>query len=158
MFKTETGRRINRTMSGKFKELRWHLCLVARPRIWPAPVFRIHANIVLSKDGRTPLPGDKTHKKRRRLTRSWWNDIWRDRLLASMHYLADGNEHIVLTAGNEQFCLASWPLEIEIPVSYDATDPPLPREEDDEGTITPSSVLDDQFDDDDADEEGSGEP
>ena len=30
------GRRIRRAMSGKFKRLRWHVCIVAKPRIWPA--------------------------------------------------------------------------------------------------------------------------
>lgn len=157
-FWTEGGRRIQRTMSGKFKDLRWQLCLVARPRIWPALVYRIHANVVLSKDGRTPLPGDKTHKRRRRLTRSWWNDIWRDRLLAAVRFLADGQNQITLAAGNERFSVAAWPLEAEIPVSYDAVDPPLPREEDEEGNITPSATLDDQFDEDQSDEEGSDEP
>ena len=33
------------------------------------------------------LPGNKTHNRRRRLTRSWWNDVWRDRLLAAVHFL-----------------------------------------------------------------------
>jgi hypothetical protein len=32
-------------------------------------------------------------------------------------------------------------------VSYDAFDPPLPSEEDDEGTIVPTAALDDQLDD-----------
>ena len=157
-FRTESGRRILRTMSGKFRDLRWHLCLVARPRNWPAFVYRIHANVVLSKDGRMPLPGDRTHKRRRRLTRSWWNDIWRDRLLAAVRFLADGQTEITLAAGNERFSVATWPLETEIPVSYDATDSPLPREEDEEGNITPSAALDDQLDEDEPDEEGSDEP
>jgi hypothetical protein len=37
------GRRIRRSVSGKFKAMRWHLCLVAKPRIWPALVYRLHA-------------------------------------------------------------------------------------------------------------------
>lgn len=156
-FRTDSGRRIQRTMSGKFKELRWHVCLIARPRIWPSLVYRIHPNVVLSKDGHTPLPGDKTHKRRRRLTKSWWNDVWRDRLLAAMRFLAAGEQQITLAAGNEQFSFAMCPLEAEIPVSYDALDPPLPSEEDEEGNIIPSAALDDQIDQD-PEEEGSDEP
>src|ERR1700722_5131729 len=148
VFKTAGGRRINRTMSGKFKDLRWHICLVARPRIWPHLVYRIHANVVLTKDGRTPLPGDETHKRRRRLTRSWWNDVWRDRLVAAMHFLAAGEPTITAEAGNEAFSFAAWPMELEIPVSYDANDPPLPTEEDEAGTIIPTPDLDDHADDD----------
>jgi hypothetical protein len=147
VFTSPDGRRIGRVMSGKFKSLRWHVCLTAKPRIWPTPVYRIHANVVLSKDGRMPLPGDKTHQRRRRLTKSWWNDVWRDRLLAAVHFLGDGSPSVNIAVGNQQFSFASWPLEVELPVSYDASDPPMPREEDDEGTIIPSAELDEPMDD-----------
>jgi hypothetical protein len=86
-FTAPDGRRIRRTVTGKFKKLRWHLCLVAKPRIWPELVYRIHGNVVLSEDGKL-LDGEKTHPRRRRLTRSWWNDVWRDRLLAALRFLA----------------------------------------------------------------------
>jgi hypothetical protein len=144
---TSSGRRIRRAMSGKFKDLRWHVCIIAKPRVWPELVYRIHVNVVLTADGKTALPGEKTHARRRRLTKSWWNNIWRDRLLAAMHYLAAGFFHIELDAGNVKFELATWPLCARSSVSYDAFDPPLPSEEDDEGTIVPTAALDDQLDD-----------
>jgi hypothetical protein len=134
-------------MSGKFKGLRWHVCLIAKPRVWPELVYRVHANVVMSADGKTPIPGDRTHKRRRRLTKSWWNDVWRDRLLAAMHFLADANPPIVIKAGDETFEVSTEPLLADVPVSYDATDPPLPREEDEEGNIVPTAALDDQVDD-----------
>jgi hypothetical protein len=141
------GKVRRRSLSGKFKALRWHTCLIARPRLWPELVYRIHANVVLSKDGRAPLPGDKTYRRRVRLTRSWWNDVWRDRLLAAMSFLADGKESILSVAGNEQLQIARVPLLLDVPVSYDATDPPPPSEEDDEGNVTPIAALDDREDD-----------
>lgn len=144
---TSDGRRIRRSVSGKFKALRWHLCLLAKPRIWPSLVYRIHANVVLSIDGKTPMPGEKTHKRRRRLTKSWWNDVWRDRLLASMSFLAGNNTSITMEAGHVHFAVSVWPLLADVPVSYEASDPPLPSEEDDEGNIVPSAALDDQIDD-----------
>ena len=147
VFDTSTGRRIRRVMSGKFKELRWHVCIIAKPRIWPELVYRIHINVVLTSDGKTALPGEKTHVRRRRLTKSWWNNIWRDRLLAAMHYLAAGASHIELDAGNIKFQISTWPLISSSNVSYDAFDPPLPSEEDEEGTIVPTAILDDQMDD-----------
>ena len=145
-FISPDGRRIARVLSGKFKSLRWHVCLTAKPRMSPIPVYRIHANVVLTRDGKTPLPGDKTHERRRRLTRSWWNDVWRDRLLAAIHFLAGGASFAEVAAGNEHFGFASWPLSVDFPVSYDADDPPMPREEDEEGTIIPSTELDDPRD------------
>jgi len=139
---TPDGRRVRRAVSGKFKTLRWHLCVVAKPRIWPTLVYRIHANVVLSTDGKTLMPGDKTHKRRRRLTKSWWNDVWRDRLLASMSFLAYYKPRIILRAGQEQFTVSAWPLVAEVPFSYEASDPPLLSEEDDEGNIVPIHALD----------------
>ena len=153
-FDTGDGRRIRRAMSGKFRKLRWHVCLVAKPRVWPELVYRIHVNVVLSKDGKTAMAGDQTHTRRRRLTRSWWNNIWRDRLLAAMHFLAAGKSSIMLTAGSESFEIATVPLLANVPVSYDAADAPLPTEEDEEGTIVPSAALDDHFDDTDTDDAG----
>jgi hypothetical protein len=146
VFDAPDGRHIRRAMSGKFKDLRWHVCLIAKPRVWPELVYRVHANVVLSADGKTPIPGDKTHRRRRRLTKSWWNDVWRDRLLAAMHFLADGSPTFIVRAGNETFAVSTWPLLLDMPVSYDATDPPLPIEEDEEGNIVQSAVLDDHFD------------
>jgi hypothetical protein len=145
---TPDGRRIRRSVSGRFKALRWHLCLVAKPRIWPSLVFRLHANIVLSIDGVTPMPGEKTHVRRRRLTRSWWNDVWRDRLLAGMNYLADGADTLVVRSGDDvSFTVSTWPLLAELPVSYEANDAPLPSEEDEEGNIVQGFELDDQSED-----------
>lgn len=105
--------------------------------------------------GRTPQAGEKTHIKRRRLTRSWWNDIWRDRLLAAVRYLADGDDHITFAAGNEHFQMSAWPIEAEIPVFYHADDAPLPNEEDDEGNIIPSAALDDYLEQGDLDDDGT---
>jgi hypothetical protein len=144
---TLDGRRIRRSVSGRFKALRWHLCVLAKPRIWPALVYRIHANVVLSTDGKTPIPGNKTHKRRRRLTKSWWNDVWRDRLLAAMNFLAGNKASIAMEAGHVQFAVSTRPLLADVPVSYEASDAPLPSEEDDEGNIVPSAALDDQIDD-----------
>jgi hypothetical protein len=74
--------------------------------------------------------------------------------------LAGGEAGIRMQAGNELFSFAAWPMSVELPVSYDASDPPLPREEDDEGTILPHPELDDARDGDDTaeDDNDAGEP
>ncbi|HYG26162.1 MAG TPA: toll/interleukin-1 receptor domain-containing protein [Caulobacteraceae bacterium] len=138
---TEDGRRLSRLLSGKFKERRWHLCLVAQPKSWPSPFVRVHANVALSLDGRTPLSGQQTQKVRTRLTRSWWNDKWRDLLLASMSWLSDGGDTINLAAGDEPFGLLRLPLSLDFPVSY-AAEEARPVEEDATGEISLSDELD----------------
>jgi hypothetical protein len=146
-FDAPDGRSIRRAMSGKFKDLRWHVCILAKPRIWPELTYRMRANVVLSADGNTPLAGENTHRRRRRVTKSWWNDVWRDRLLAAMNYLASGSPAAAVGTGSETFEISAWPVSAEVPVSYDAIDLLTPREEDEDGNITPTSALDDQIDD-----------
>lgn len=138
---------VDRALSGKFKERRWHLCLVATPRVWPAPLFRVHANIALSENGQDALPGQATHLVRRRLTRSWWNDKWRDVLLAGMHWLADGKPTLSIAAGTEAFELAIVPTQLELAVSYSA-DELRASEESSEGEISLSEDLEDGSEDD----------
>ncbi len=141
------GRRVSRVVSGKFKDRRWHLCLVARPMLWPAPILRVHANMALSLDGQTPLPGTQTQRVRMRLTKSWWNDKWRDLLLAGMNWIARGEPMISIAAGDEKFGVASLPLSMETAKSYRASEA-RSSEEDERGEI----VLDDELD-----EEGFGD-
>ena len=135
------GHKINRVVSGKFKEKRWHLCLIALPRLWPRPMLRIHANVALSLNGKDPLPGDQTQKIRVRLTKSWWNDRWRDMLMAGMGWLADGEATLELGSGDEALGLSSFPLTFEIPVSYDAKEN-RPTEETATGEIELSDEID----------------
>jgi len=112
-FTLPDGRRVSRVVSGKFKDRRWHLCLVARPMLWPTPFVRVHANMALSMDGKTPLPGTQTQRVRMRLTKSWWNDKWRDLLLAGMNWVAEGGASFTLATGDESFAVSSMPLSME---------------------------------------------
>ena len=72
--------------------------------------------------------------------------MWRDRLLAAMSFLADGKEKISAQAGKELFEIGRLPLLVEVPVSYEAVDPPPQYEEDEEGNINPLAALDDRED------------
>ena len=142
---TPDGRTIKRVMSGKFKDLRWHACIVAKPRLLPMLGFRIHLNVVLSEDGQNFLPGDVTHKKRVRLTRSWWNNIWRDRLLTAVSFLGEGKDVEMGTAGNK-LSMSAKPISVTVDTAYDDTDPPMPTEENEDGEISPSAALEEYFD------------
>jgi hypothetical protein len=135
------GRKVSRVVSGKFKDRRWHLCLVARPMLWPAPIMRVHANMALSLDGKTPLPGAQTQRVRMRLTKSWWNDKWRDLLLAGMNWIAEGEATLSIAAGDETFGVSSLPISMETAKSYRAAEA-RSSEEDEAGEI----VLDDELD------------
>jgi hypothetical protein len=139
------GRRVDRVLSGKFKERRWHLCLVAQPKVWPDALFRVHANVAVTTDGRTPLPGEQLQRIRLRLTRSWFNDKWRDMLLAAMGWLTEDDAMLNIAASGERLTVSSLPMAFEFPVSF-AAEEDRKAEEDEAGQITLSEAFDTAFD------------
>jgi hypothetical protein len=151
---TPSGRRASRVLSGKFKERRWHLCLVGQPKLWPEPVLRVHANVVVTEDGQKPLPGEKLQRLRLRLTRSWWNDKWRDMLIASLGWLAEGNETLLLSPAEEGIAVDTMPATLEISVSFDVEETRA-SEEGVDGSINLSADYEAFYDD--LDESGEAE-
>jgi hypothetical protein len=141
------GHKVDRVLSGKFKERRWHLCLVAQPKLWPDALYRVHANVAVTTDGKTLLPGEQLQRIRVRLTRSWFNDKWRDMLLAAMGWLAEGADTLDLAAMGERLSVPSLPMTFDFPVSFVAEED-RQTEEDETGQITLSEEFDSAFDSD----------
>lgn len=51
--------------------------------------------------------------------KNWWNDDWRDRILATVQWLTDGNGSIVLPISSEaSVTISQAPLNFVSPVSY----------------------------------------
>ncbi|MEN6604302.1 MAG: hypothetical protein ABFD86_17975, partial [Bryobacteraceae bacterium] len=62
---------------------------------------------------------EATAKARRNQCKNWWNDDWRDRLLATMSHLAEDGETVrIPLAGSAVFTLSKFPILFESPVSY----------------------------------------
>lgn len=141
------GHKVDRVLSGKFKDRRWHLCLVAQPKLWPDALYRVHANVAVTTDGKTPLPGEQLQRIRVRLTRSWFNDKWRDMLLAAMGWLTEGADTLNLAAMGERLSVSSLPMTFDFPVSFVAEED-RQTEEDETGQITLSEEFDSAFDSD----------
>jgi len=73
----------------------WHFALQAKPRFWPKVVFHISAHVLFTDNGETIWESKRRlHSARRRQCKSWYNDQWRDRLLAAMAHLAEGTSTI----------------------------------------------------------------
>lgn len=134
------GRKIRRSMSGKFLALRWHTCIIPKFRLGPVPILRLHMNVVISENGQNALSGDETYKKRARLTKSWWNGIWRDRLLAVAFFLADENL-IQLGTDVSIYSANIFPIIAPVSVSYEDLEAPPPSEENEDGNINLISTL-----------------
>jgi hypothetical protein len=124
-FETIDGHKTWRNIVG-FKTLfrdrvrHWHYGITGKPILRPETLFVLKGHVLFSDDRKTLWASkDATAKARRNQCKNWWNDDWRDRLLATMSHLAseDGMISIPL-AGDAAFKLSKFPLPFESPVSY----------------------------------------
>ncbi len=110
----------------------WHFAISARPAVHPQPILQVRAHVLFSEDGRTIWSSAAAmHRARRSQCKNWWNDDWRDRILASMAWLAEGGESLGLTlsAGSANAVVAARPLEFVSPVTL--VEPSAARSEED---------------------------
>ena len=60
------------------------------------------------------------HRARRTQCKNWWNDDWRDRLIASIAWLADSQTSIALPLGNSVHAeVSARPVEFTSPTTLD---------------------------------------
>jgi hypothetical protein len=121
----------------------WHFAVSARPALHPRPLLQLRAHVLFSDDGKTIWSSaDAMHRARRSQCKAWWNDDWRDRLLATMAWLAGQQPAIRLAlSGSTEFATVNpRPIEFVSPVTL--TEP-----------LSVGSIKDDAPDDEELDEE-----
>lgn len=106
----------------------WHFAIQAHPIITPSLGYLISSHVIFTDDGVTPWSSHKRmHSARRRQCKSWFNPEWRDRLLATLYWLSQGNPTLSLPAGSEALIeLSSTPDRFDSEISY--TDPPTRKQ------------------------------
>jgi hypothetical protein len=78
----------------------WHYAIEARPVIGRTHFFSLISHVVFTEDGvATLVPTGRMHALRRQFCKNWWNDRWRDLMLAYLTYLKDEDDAIVLRDG-----------------------------------------------------------
>lgn len=129
-FRTDNNSRSRRALTGfktvpvlplgSRKKRFWHFALSVRPLAYPVIAFAAYPHVIFSDDGVTPWESKpRMHRARRSQCKDWWNDDWRDRLLAMFALLSDGGESLALPTGaEEQLEVAIRPLRFLSPVSY----------------------------------------
>ena len=98
----------------------WHFAVSARPALHPRPMLQVRAHVLFSDDGRTIWSSASAmHRARRSQCKNWWNDDWRDRILATMAWLGEGGEPLglPLSTGSLTATVAQRPLEFVSPVT-----------------------------------------
>ena|SRR2546428_10712277 len=87
------------------------------------------------------------HRARRSQCKQWWNDDWRDRLLATMTWLSQGAPIIALPLGTSTFAMVPIrPLAFESPVALN----------EDALAVAPEPADENEEEGEDADEEAEG--
>jgi len=98
----------------------WHFGIQARPLLYPTYAYIIKPHVLFSDEGSTIWESkERLHRARRSQCRNWWNPEWRDRILATMTWLADEEGRIEVSLGsNVVLYVSSYPLTFSSPVSY----------------------------------------
>jgi hypothetical protein len=94
----------------------------------PRLSYMLSAHVIFTSDGATPWTSHRRmHSARRRQCKNWFNPHWRDRLLATLHWLSQGNSSLRIPCGKLAFIeISSLPQAFESDVSY--ADPPTRKE------------------------------
>ena len=97
----------------------WHFAVSAKAALHPEPVLMLRSHVLFSDDGANIWESAaQMHRARRSQCKNWWNDDWRDRLLATMAWLADGRLTFSLPLGSSvQGSVSTRPLEFVSPVT-----------------------------------------
>jgi TIR domain-containing protein len=122
----------------------WHYAVQARPLVHPTLAYIFKSHVLFTSNGTTIWESKKKlASARRSQCKSWWNDEWRDRTLATATYLCEGTDKITLTLGSTaSLTISPTPLLFCSPVSY--TDPQLLRFSEDDWrarSFVPVGVL-----------------
>lgn len=110
-----------RSLTGVSRGAFWHYGVTAYIRAYQGLHLALSSHVVFSDDGATPWQSHELlHKARRRIGRHWWNDKWRDLLLAATSWLANGSDVIGFDVSSaERLEVSAIPLTLEAPFRYE---------------------------------------
>jgi TIR domain len=135
----------------------WHFGVQAHPRLGPEPIYRISTHVIFSDDGTNAWTSAKRmHVSRRRQCKTWYNDTWRDRLLASMTKLAaEGTKSISIpVSSDERVEVSIRPLTFDSPVTFNVISKSATADSEKDRA---DEEIEDEDDDEPDDEPGQGD-
>jgi hypothetical protein len=124
------GKESYRVLVGKSKDLTWHFALSFKVFASAPRRIQLIPHVLFSIDGITPLADQK--QLRRRRCKLWWNDKWRDLLLAFCSELFGHREQVtaITLGGGSRMKVETTPMRLTLPVSYSTESAYLPDSED----------------------------
>lgn len=156
-FQTADGRPVRRTLVG-FSSCKardgsevtrnWHFGVELNSYIGEDSHVSVLPHVCFSVDGKLFDSAKKQHSLRRSQCRRWYNDDWRDRILATMYHLSGGNADLTIPlAPDASFAFASFPECLTSPVTYQRV------EEEKADDLPPETDYEDNEDEDEEDED-----
>jgi hypothetical protein len=138
-FRDELGKKRTKALVGfsQKRSVYWHFAAELKPLPNHPDKLVVKPHVVFSEDGTTPLESAaRMHALRRGFCKSWWNDRWRDLIVAFLTHLSDENGEISFGTGGSAIVLTGSMDRYECPVSPDERDAPVddsnPAAEEDE--------------------------
>jgi len=120
-FRDAEGRSRRKTLVGwsAKRSVHWHYAIEFKPSLGNPPRLIARSHVIFTLDGKIPLESKaKMHSLRRSFCRNWWNDRWRDLLLAFGSWISTGAETFTLeTSGINPIVVSSIPKLMISPVS-----------------------------------------
>ena len=103
------------------KKRYWHYGISAKAFMRSTKYFAVNSHVFFSDDGDVIWTDtDKMHKAKMRQCANWWNDEWRDRMLAAMEFLANEKDEIeIILSSDLSVNVAKSPIVFTSPVSFD---------------------------------------
>ncbi len=98
----------------------WHFAVQAKPLIYPCLAYIVKPHVIFSDDGTKIWESkERMHTARRSQCKNWWNPEWRDRILATMAWLANEKDKIeIRLSSNMSMYASSLPILFDSPVSF----------------------------------------
>jgi hypothetical protein len=114
-FIDDAGKRRRKQLVGwsEKRQIFWHAAFEAKPVVGDVPRFVLRPHVIFTADGKTPLfSKQRMHVLRRSFCKSWWNDRWRDLLIAFTQIIGEDGE-IRLPATPTEFVVFGMPMRVE---------------------------------------------
>lgn len=115
------GKRRWRQLAGIDKDSKWHLGLGMFVRTWPAIALEVRPHVFFSDDGQELWEdAARSHKRSRRLRKSWRNAKWRDLIHGAVGWIASEAAAVDLPLSpSRSVSVRSRSVMFESPVGYE---------------------------------------
>jgi hypothetical protein len=107
---------------GNVRLRNWHFGIEGIPRLGIHSYLSVLPHVAFSENGELYESAKRQHASRRNQCRRWYNNDWRDRLLATLAFLRAENAELRIPLGPEAvWTCQALPEVIESPVTYTRT-------------------------------------